>query len=112
MTKVKLPREAAEAIDRYRKRGAGNANIIRDLVSGFADDVLMECGTDLILEALVNGYVAERTPEEELFEYMRNALVMADAGVSDKYRMYELGKRAGVLTTLNLLGIKIGGINE
>lgn len=79
MAKVKLPREVAEAIEGLREIGYKDGTIIVLIVKRETDcvgisDILYftrrtPCGVDAIMDALVNGYETERTPEEKLREY-------------------------------------------
>lgn len=62
-----------------------------------------EGGTpDLLMSALVNGYTVEQTPEEKVHEYY-DSLNEQDG--------FESAEQDGILTTLDLLGIKIEGVN-
>jgi len=96
--KVTLPKEVAEAIERYRIRGASNKSIVSDVVNDFADDSLISFDLDELLIALVNGYEVEKSPEEKVREY---------------YEGFSIGttSRIAIKQTLNLLGIKIKEVN-
>jgi len=61
-----------------------------------------EGNLDLIMQALVNGYEVEKSPEEKIREYYES--------LNDEFT-YEPKERDGIEQTLNLLGIKIGGVN-
>lgn len=104
MDKVKLPKQVAAEIEALRLAGASNIDIICEYASGkyyslykaltdFASD-----NFDLFLEALVNGYGVGPTPEEKVYEYYYEHTENSD-------------EKVGVCRTLNLLGIKIKGVN-
>ncbi|MMZ52789.1 hypothetical protein D1872_145660 [compost metagenome] len=69
--------------------------------------------TDIILKALVNDYEVELTPEEKVLEHYKlvesNLSPGEDNSSRDAY--LERGILIGTKTTLDLLGIKIEGIN-
>lgn len=111
---VKLPREVAEAIERFRNIGCDNASIIYTFASGedknnidfanYAAD-----NFDTLLQALVNGYEVEQTPEEKVREYYE--LNKPDEYMNQNQFNIQAAVREGVLNTLNLLNIKIKGVN-
>ncbi|SDJ62120.1 DUF1642 domain-containing protein [Paenibacillus naphthalenovorans] len=104
--KVKLPREVAEAIERFRNIGCDNASIIYTFASGedknnidfanYAAD-----NFDTLLQALVNGYEVEQTPEE-IIKHLYDNMFSPN---QDAYRN-------GMIDTLNALNIKIKGVND
>lgn len=122
--KVAVPREVAEAIEEMRKGGRSNYNVMY-LAAGavvtpgpltirrWAFDG--EGGTpDLLMLALVNGYEVEKTPEERLEEYRYNLGVLRRESLSEaSTRQHELitSEIAGINHTLDILGIKIEGVN-
>ncbi|MEZ3605418.1 hypothetical protein OB894_01300 [Bacillus subtilis] len=77
-----------------------------------------ECINDLDLltlaAALVNGYEVEKTPEEKLREYFEETKRTRDgrhlAGDIEGKRFHG-GALVGICNTLELLGIKIEGVN-
>lgn len=115
MTKVKLPREVAEAIEILRTITHSNTELML---------VARECHNenpmarrvykwtktdgkpDLLMEALVNGYEVEKTPEEEVREYYEPFSVRRQNLSSEKYAI-----GFAIVQTLDLLGIKIKGVN-
>lgn len=64
--------------------------------------------------ALVNGYEVEKTPEEKLREYFEETKRTRDerhlAGDTEGKRFHG-GALVGICNTLELLGIKIEGVN-
>src|SRR5690606_7015293 len=72
--------------------------------------ILHSLELETLMAAFVNGYEIEETPEEKLLKYYKNE-------ANFQYREdYGDGHRDGILTgiesTLNILGIKIEGINK
>ncbi|MCP1355430.1 DUF1642 domain-containing protein [Aneurinibacillus migulanus] len=102
MEKVKLPKEVAKSIEDLREIGADNWDIVFTFASGDEyHNHLVEFAkehTDRFLQALVNGYEIEMTPEEKVYEYYHEHTENSD-------------EKVGVCRTLNLLGIKIEGVN-
>lgn len=107
--KVVLPKEVAEAIEELRVEGVRNFYIMTrakgaifsepDLVlKAWAFDGDGEGSTDLLMQALVNGYETENSAEENVREY---------------YEDYETTTEEALVIrkTLKLLGIKIEGVN-
>jgi hypothetical protein len=110
--KVTLPREVAEAIVGLRRLGNSTERIVKAAsgeLNGERSRILFhfaketEENYDLILIALVNGFVVEKLPEE----IIRDDYEQYDPGSLE----YRLGFRWGVEKTLNTLGIKIEGVN-
>lgn len=107
MKKIKLPREITEAIEDLRVEGYTDTQIVYDVESGKGNrtlnDYFFDVGTpDDLMQALVNGYEVEKTPEEMVREFYESL---------NTSEVWEPKKRDGVEQTLNILGIKIGGIN-
>lgn len=105
MTKVKLPREVANIIDQAKEQGG-----IERLVALIADKdpigyrsyaPVMEIGLQTLMTALVNGYEVVETPEEKVRGYYR--------GIFDYSPKHP---RMAVRETLDLIGIKIEGVND
>lgn len=125
--KMKLPREVAEAIDTELK-GKDDERLswaIHNMVTCHAHQltdpaiVIKEYFGDgkwmLLMRALINGYEVEQTPEDKVREYVEQLKDIRDGKDS---RPYERGRGAeysgridSVMTTLNLLGVKISGVN-
>lgn len=63
----------------------------------------------LYFSALVNGYEVEETPEDKVKNYFKS---IAISHSDDQYVVgFNLGARKAIIETLNLLNIKIDGIN-
>lgn len=131
--KVKLPKEVCEAIETMRSNEMTNYAIISSLNDSFwvkdkgcelsnvinANHVLYDYthqsplqNTELIIEALVNGYEVEPTPEKKLLEMYKQALQNHQNAKIDEEIIYYSGYSQGILITLETLGIEIEGINE
>jgi hypothetical protein len=111
--KVVIPREVAEAIESVREVArASNEQILEARLDGskwFCElytPLMEDVDFDTLVRALYNGYIAEQTPEEKVLEYFRSHETCTPELV-DRY----IGICKGVVDTLNLLGIKIEGVN-
>ena len=127
MNKEILPKEVAEAIEKLRADGMNNYAIMVCAQHANCDESLLviqdwafECEaysgkTDNLMNALVNGYEVEKTPEEKVREYYESIERWAKrmrerAGhAGESNALYEL---TGIETTLNKLGITIEGVNK
>lgn len=118
--KVILPRDVAEAIKNARAQGFENKNILYAVHTVGNDGdmdakVIKEFAAtnfDVLLSALINGFYFELTPEEKVREYYEGLMRAEDsqeiAGHSGS--QFRQGWQS-VRHTLELLGIKIEGIN-
>lgn len=117
--KVTLPREVAEAIEKLRsitwtdygmlsavRNAPENPNAVTVSEWAFGEG---SGSPDLLMRALVNGYEVEKTPEEKVREYYDryNPEYATTLFTEELFT----GRRQGVYNTLDLLGIKIEGIN-
>jgi hypothetical protein len=116
--KVKLPKEVAEAID-YAREGMNwsHANILVRSVRGDWESSEMQplrdfCRTDnfylILAQALVNGYEVEQTPEDKVREYYES--LKSEEGKDWTASNYQ--KACATVDILNLLNIKIKGVND
>jgi Protein of unknown function (DUF1642). len=114
--KVKLPREVAEAIEDLRKDHYDNRALIDEIYEGAARPVLQayaETNFDTLLNALINGYEIEKSPEEKVREYYEGLIeTKQDLSNDDYTRELAAYEASGVSKTLDLLGIKIEGVND
>lgn len=109
--KVTVPKDVAKTIEALREYGYSNARIVYEMEKG---GLLQEPlgsyfnesprTTDYLLSALINGYEVEKSPEEKLREYYANLRKSRTGSICDY-------QSDAVVETLNLLGIKVGGIN-
>lgn len=117
--KVVLPKVVAEAIEYYRSQGLGSASIASIAVTSagigrerpLVDFVIQAAdNSEKIMSALVNGYTVEATPEEMVRNYYEIEMtLLAHLGKYDG--AYHEGTTSAIKETLNLLGIKIEGVN-
>jgi hypothetical protein len=120
MDKVKITQELANAIEKVRAIGMYDNRTFEILEmatkSPKDDDIMLKeheiiyksCigdGIDILIEALVNGYEVEETPEDkvrELYEYLgQESIHYASKDIQNKIQIM-----------LNLLNIKIVGVNH
>ncbi|NUJ16264.1 DUF1642 domain-containing protein [Bacillus glycinifermentans] len=97
MSEIKKPvitKEQAELFEKLRE-----VYTDEELVARYIDNELdlFDLGFTDFLAALINGYEVEKTPEDKVREYFVNLSESCD--------------RRAVISTLNLLGIKIEGVN-
>ncbi|MEH6941619.1 DUF1642 domain-containing protein [Bacillus sp. JJ722] len=124
MSKVILPKEVAEAIERLREGGCSNFEIIRQAHGAVFTETYLTIkrwafengggSSDDLMSALINGYEVEQNPEDRLREFYEECLInasRADGLGRALQREFESGKYLGIKCTLNTLGIKIEGIN-
>ena len=132
MTKVKLPKEIAEAIDHLRTITTTNYDVIRVVEFTDLNPVVRKVydwayktsgkGTpDLLMQALVNGYEIEKTPEElraiahgKVRDYYAELKRKESrARFWDDYEevLANMRKRHATTDVLRMLGIKIEGVN-
>lgn len=123
--KTIVPKDVAKAIEELRARGYSNWNVI-DMAQGalysepdltlkaWAFDGEMEGTPDKLIEALVNGYTVEQTPEEKVREYYMSVERLAKKAHLEADHESEwplLDELLGIERTLDILGIKIEGVN-
>src|SRR5690625_3000856 len=125
--KVVLPKNVADAIKEMRDNGVNDCGIVYYVMSdpGSSDltDSIKEIerwvfkygeggSPDLLMSAIVNGYVVEATSEDKLREYLRrNEIEPASVPVSSNTVYKMIGRRQGVWDTLDILGITVEGVN-
>ncbi len=114
--KVTLPREVADAIEEMRGKGTSNFGVLRraygaisiepDLtLKKWAFDGEGDGTPDELMRALVNGYEVEKSPEDRVREYYKACEPITHTNYTN------VGRRDGIVTTLDLLGITIEGVN-
>jgi deoxyadenosine/deoxycytidine kinase len=116
--KVTLPREVAEAIEDLRKDHYDNRALIDEIYEGATRPVLQayaEANFDTLLNALVNGYEIEKSPEDKVREYFKQLsecwFRLFKEGDTNNLGVGYLHRMEAVMHTLNLLGIEIPGVN-
>lgn len=122
--KVTVTKEVAEAIGELRKDGISNFHIMRLAYEAVVNPTYLTIrhwsfnggggSPDLLIQALVNGYTVEKSPEEKVREYYdRCREKRGQAEMDDRSFAAEHldGQAVGVSVTLDILGIKISGVN-
>ena len=114
--KVKLPRDVAEVIERYRGLGCTNEGFVHDHIkSGIyhvQDAALSGFNLDTLIRALYIGYEVETTPEEKVYEWFKAMQLNKNSAVTHVAKSnYDIMMTAG-LQILECLGIKIKGVND
>jgi hypothetical protein len=107
-----IPREVAEAIEHYCDVPAGNISIITRVLGGNLGEYERRLTTipfDDLVTAVYVGYEIEQTPEDKLRAYYENAKQCADIYANGEGFRIEADT---IVKTLDLLGIKIGGVND
>jgi DNA-binding Lrp family transcriptional regulator len=123
VVRVTLPREVAEAIEKLRENGVRNFAIIHSALklseASAEEKVISDWVTenfqdnlDALIIALVNGYEIEKSPEDKVREYYEEMREVFKSTIDGSYdEEYLRGIIHGVVKTLNLLDIKIPGVN-
>ncbi len=117
--KVTIPREVAEAIEKARRDGYNNRMIIHasngDMVGPYTLDLARYTersgNFDILMRALVNGYIVEKSPEEKLRSMYEDYVKDEISGDYDRKFTGEAATNA-IVNTLDILGITIEGIND
>lgn len=129
MTKINLPKEVADSIEYLKEIGWSELmlfdcrNFLTEankpieppitcagkIAKYLSNDV--NSNLPLYMSALVNGYTVEQTPEEKVREYYDSNDWTGDEELVPTERQRMLGRRQGVRRTLDLLEIKIEGVN-
>jgi len=108
--KVKVSLEVSKAIENYVSEYSQKDFLIAHCEPGEWDSKDRKCLNSIsvmqLAEILVNGYEVELTPEENV---EREFKTCKENGANDSYNR---GKYSGIMYTLNMLGIKIKGVNE
>lgn len=114
---VTIPREVADAIERFRSSGSDNERILYAVVNPTRDynDMLThlrQIPFDTLLSALVNGYERELTEEEKREQAYADIHAIYVHHYDTAFETYSDGYCDGIEYVLNTLGIVIPGINE
>lgn len=122
MQKVRLPREVAEALDQIKSI---HKYPIRAVIEKFKGEKIDDYPAlsdyfeqdrsrriETIMEALVNDYEIEETPEDKVREYFRHHYEFGNDTSNGIYgHVEDRIKYETVLTVLEMLNIKIDGVN-
>jgi hypothetical protein len=129
MTKVALPRAVAEAIENLRAQSFMDADLLD--ITNFLDDKYMpedipsnvrypigeylskdfESNFPKYASAIINGYIIEKTPEENVREYWDYLIGARYAAASDEELSHYESEIRATEKVLKLLEIKIEGVN-
>lgn len=118
--KVKLTKEQAKFLKDYTDMWT-DEKIIESLIhakensaTNEEEEVLIKLSTDTLIRALYIGYEVEQTVEEQLLQLVKenkeshdNAIKLDDRDES----MWASGKLKGIKETLDIIGMKVKGIN-
>lgn len=119
-SKVVLPKEVAEAVEWARtEEGQSNYNIVRLSAGAVFSEHLLSIqrwafdssgkgSPDKLMQALVNGYEVEQTPEDKLRKFFHTK----PNRMHPDTVLYNSGAKHGVKKTLSILGITVEGIND
>jgi hypothetical protein len=109
VSKVVLPKKVAHNIEMLRMVNESNADIIRialgvrgDMSPDLQDFARTEPELCTLIDALAIGYEVEKSPEDEIRDYVREVRMQREGIV----------KIGAILHVLNTLGIKIAGVND
>lgn len=109
--KVKLTAKQENRIIEFQK-SYSNEKIVSDFVTSELD-AREGLTVDTLIRALYIGYEVEETPEEKVFKYSKQ--LCADHDVWSKCHQSNTSpfghELTGCIRTLNLLNIKIDGVN-
>ncbi|ASB64746.1 hypothetical protein ACWGRE_07365 [Bacillus velezensis] len=117
--KPTITKEQAEVIESARGFGHEDDWILRshaDFLSGHAPrwydgHTFDDMDVTTLAAALINGYEIEGTPEDRVREYYDELQEKQRTAQSRGVTFSLECEREGVINTLNLLGIKIEGVN-
>lgn len=106
--KVKVSREVAELATKFDHRHS-SIGVIEEIICADGYD---ESQKTQAINAFLNGYEVELTPEEEIAEVYSNAQQNFRLKKSKSNSAFNDGVCDGIRITLDLLNIKIKGVNE
>ncbi len=126
MDKVKVSREVAEVLNTLEKTKLSKDAVLRNYATFLDEGVerktnpcqtFVNDGISLLglAEILVKGYEVEQTPAEKIKELFEKNLDMYDQAKEnglDEEAMFRDGRSDGILRTLEILNIKVPGVNE
>lgn len=122
--KVMVTKEVAEAIESIKLAPNGQAYNIHVIFGNALNTPESPYGTikrwlsrtgnggvHEYFQALVNGYTVEKSPEEKVAEYLAEAEDFRADATDGNYYEFCNGRIVGIKQTLDILGIKISGVN-
>ncbi|MGG1042509.1 hypothetical protein ABE153_11500 [Bacillus velezensis] len=112
--KLTITKEQADALLHLYSTGWSKSDVLEHHATGewFEHcDSLNDLDMLMIADVLINGYEVEATPEDRVREYYAELQEKERAAQSRGVTFSLECEREGVINTLNLLGIKIEGVN-
>lgn len=109
--KPTITKEQAKELEAYRRSGDLDIQILGAACDEVLGGKLAKLDLLTLAAALVNGYEVEATPEDRVREYYAELQEKERAAQSRGVTFSLECEREGVINTLNLLGIKIEGVN-
>lgn len=116
--KVKVSHKVAEAYQELLDKHEGNSLAVvyewsEKLLPHKSDSVLKDVDWFTLLALMTGGYeVLDVTPEEEIAELYFHARQNIKTKKSTSNTAFNEGVCDGIITTLNLINMKIEGVNE
>ncbi|MEK5331526.1 hypothetical protein [Lysinibacillus sp. FSL W8-0992] len=116
--KVKVSNKVAEAYQELLDKHEGNSLAVvyewsEKILPHKTDSVLKDIDWFTLLALMTGGYeVLDVTPEEEIAEIYLNSKQNIKTKKSVSNNAFNEGVCDGIITTLNLLNMKIEGVNE
>ncbi|QHZ45847.1 hypothetical protein [Bacillus sp. NSP9.1] len=114
MSEIKKPvitKEQAEALEIMRRIGGPDNYILMAACDGIIGGELADIDIMTLAAALINGYEVEKTPEEKVREWFEEEREIGDEYYNrgEEHRSQDVVQT--IIDTLDILGIKIEGVN-
>lgn len=118
--KVKLPKLAGSVLEDLINRGdLSSFAVLQEFVFGNQDHIVrarrevedLHDPYSLIMEALINGYEVEQSPEDKVRDWYLGLQSQLDSGVNGHYREQLVRELTTIDKCIKLLNIKIEGVN-
>jgi DNA integrity scanning protein DisA with diadenylate cyclase activity len=119
--KIVVPSAVAEAIRHYTDLADTKTEAFTDILSlGYEaerSEIILrhfDHDYDELMQALICGYTVEKTPEHHVKDYVDRIQALAEQAHEKADHETEsefLSEKCGAIMVLNLLGIKISGVN-
>lgn len=109
--KPTLTKEQAEELEAHRRSGDLDIQILVAACDNVLGGKLAKLDPLTLAAALINGYEVEATPEDRVREYFAELQEKQRTAQSRGVTFSLECEREGVINTLNLLGVKIEGVN-
>lgn len=111
MKKVKVSRSVGDLIVTLTE-GYNNEEIVSLYTAKSLVKEIYEIRLDTLIRALYIGYEVEQTPEDKVKEYYSNLIRLRNESPTPAISGDLYGKMDAVKKVLNLLNIKISGVND